>query len=111
MASVYKKKGTKNFYCTYTASNGRKVHRTTGKTKRSEALKVALVLEDLEKQQKAAESDKQRKLVGLVKDAAEYAAKSQLTHSRARDIVSDIMELRRGCWANRFSCSCTSYTS
>ena len=43
MASVYKKPGTKNWYCNYAKADGRRVHRSTGKAKRGEAMAKASV--------------------------------------------------------------------
>jgi hypothetical protein len=67
MAAIYRKEGTKNLYCTFTASDGKKVHRSTGKQKRSDAMKVALELEELEKAQKATKSEIQHRVYGLLK--------------------------------------------
>ncbi len=92
MAAVYRKKGTKKYHCTYTAADGRKVHRSTGETKKSAAMLKALKYEAAEKAEKAAETAEQKKILAIVREASEKALSGELTQTTGRELVNRMLE-------------------
>jgi len=94
MASIYKKKGTKNLYCCYCDADGRRVHRSTGKAKRGDALREAMKWEDDERKIMTAEDEDARVIYALVAEAGDLAAKGGLTLDKARDLVGRMMVVK-----------------
>ena len=96
MANIYRKAGTKNWYCNYADAAGRRVHRSTGERKRSDAMRQALEWES-ECNAITSEQDKdQQSILRILQEGAELSRRGALTPDAGRRLLSRMMQKRTG---------------
>ena len=86
MASVFKRKNSKYWQCTFTSVDGRRVYRSTGKIRKGKARDVAAELDPSAQQE-------QRALLAVIEESTALALKGKLTLDAARDMLDWLMRL------------------
>jgi integrase len=74
----------------------RRLKKSTKQTKRSEALKKAMELEAAEQKAGTATSENATKAFAILTEAAEAAARGELSEGRARDLIARLCEVSTG---------------
>lgn len=84
------------FDVTQTDGTTRRLKKSTKQTKRSEALKKAMELEAAEQKAGTATSENATKAFAILTEAAEAAARGELSEGRARDLIARLCEISTG---------------
>jgi len=106
MVCLYKRKSRSTgkllsaWYCHFRvpAANGewKQVHRSTGQTDRTEAMRKALDFEKTERAAAGTGNEKSERIMTLVEEAASLAMRGLLNHDKGREIVNAILEIGTG---------------
>ena len=100
MASLIKRENSPYWFAAFDVvrpdGTVRRLKKSTKKRKRSEAMVVAIRLEELEKARNQDIPEKGSKVYSVLAEAASAAAKGELSEGRARDLLSRITELSTG---------------
>lgn len=100
MASIIKRKGSPFWIATFDVpqSDGsvRRMKKSTKKTKKSEAMTEATRLEELELKSSATTGEKATQAYAVLSEAADAAAKGELSEARARLLIARLCEISTG---------------
>ena len=100
MASIIKRKGSPYWIATFDIPQPdgtiRRLKKSTKKTKKGEAIEEANRLEDLELKSNGATGAKATRAYAILSDAADAAAKGELSEARARELIARLCEISTG---------------
>lgn len=100
MATIFKRKGSPIYYAAYDVPQPdgtiRRLKKTTKKTKKGEAQVEADRLESLDLKLTSATGDKGAKAYAILAEAADAAAKGELSEARGRLLLSRLVEISTG---------------
>jgi integrase len=100
MAHLIKRDGSPYWFAAFdvTLPDGtvRRLKKSTKKTKRADALEVALQLEAAAKKGSTADQDTAAKAYAILAEAADAAARGELSEARARNLLARIAEVSTG---------------
>lgn len=100
MANLIKRDGSPFWIATFdvTMSDGsvRRLKKSTKRKKRSEAMDKAIELEAAAKREHTADNDTAKKAFSILTEAAEAAAKGELSEARARTLIARLTEISTG---------------
>jgi integrase len=100
MASIIKRKGSPYWIATFDIPQPdgtiRRLKKSTKKTKKGEAIEEATRLEDLELKSNSATGEKATRAYAILADAADAAARGELSEGRARELIARLCEVSTG---------------
>ena len=100
MASIIKRNGSPYWIATFDVPQQdgtiRRLKKSTKKTKKGEAIEEATRLEDLELKSNSATGEKATRAYAILSDAADAAAKGELSEGRARELIARLCEVSTG---------------
>jgi integrase len=100
MATLIKRTGSKFWFAAFDVTNPdgttRRLKKSTKRTKRSEAQVEAIRIEEAERRASASTSDGATKAFGILTDAAQAAARGELSEGRARELLARLCEASTG---------------
>lgn len=93
MATLYKDKLNPNWFARFTDSNGKRISRSTGTSKKREAAQIAADLESKERDKKKGNPGLPSAYAAIVNAAAREAIAGELTLARAEELVHRLHRL------------------
>lgn len=100
MASLFKRSGSPYWFAAFDIpqpdGSARRLKKSTKKTKRSEAMAEAIRLEEIERKGMVSHPEAASKSYVVLSEAAEAAAKGELSEARARELLAKIAEISTG---------------
>ena len=100
MASIIKRNGSPYWIATFDVPQPdgtiRRLKKSTKKTKKGEAIEEANRLENLELKSNGATGEKATRAYAILSDAADAAAKGELSEGRARELIARLCEVSTG---------------
>lgn len=100
MASIYKPAGRKQYHTTFYIpledGNLQKISKSTGKTNRGDALKVAVEMKEAALAEAGAGEAKSRQILSIITRATEDAQKGILNATKGREYINEIVSISTG---------------
>lgn len=100
MATLIKRPGSKFGFAAFDVTNSdgtiRRQKKSTKRTKRSEALVEALRIEETERKSSASTGEGANIAFAILSEAAEAAARGELSEGRARELLARLCEISTG---------------
>lgn len=100
MASLFKRSGSPYWFAAFDVVQPdgtiRRLKKSTKKQKRSEAMAEAIRLEDLERKGNVSNPEAASKSYVVLSEAAEAAARGELSEARARELIAKMAEISTG---------------
>lgn len=97
MATVFRQTGSPYWYTAFFDGTGKRLRRSTKKTKRSDAILVAAEMERLaRKRAEAGLDEKSRQIYSILEEAGVQALKGQLNETKGREFFNRIIEAATG---------------
>lgn len=100
MASIYKPSGRKHFHTTFyvpaDTGKARKISKSTGQTKRAEAQRVAVEMEEKALAEAGAGDEKSRRILSVITRATEDAQRGILNATKGREFIAEILKISTG---------------
>ena len=100
MATLIKRPGSKFWFAAFDVTNPdgttRRLKKSTKRTKRSEAQVEAVRIEEAERRSSVSTGEGANKAFGILTDAAQAAARGELSEGRARELLARLCEASTG---------------